>query len=130
MTIKFKPIQTTVEVIIESEHLEEPCTIVMKKPSHIDVRFQYSKMQLQLQQTLKESGLTTEDFSNKDLSVNKITLLEEILKAQVEMVKVLSIGLSSEDIEGLTTIGVIPQIIEKYNNLLVEDVKIDAEKKS
>lgn len=130
MTIKFKPIQTTVEVIIESEHLEEPCTIVMKKPSHIDVRFQYPKMQLQLQQTLKESGLTTEDFSNKDLSVNKITLLEEILKAQVEMVKVLSVGLSSEDIEGLTTIGVIPQIIEKYNNLLVEDVKIDAEKKS
>lgn len=130
MTIKFKPIKSTVEVIIESEHLEEPCVLTLKKPSHIDVRFEYPKIHLKLQEKLKESGLTTEDFSNNELTLKKFELLEEILKNQVEIVKLVSIGLTEEDIQSFVTVGLIPQIVEKYNLVIAEEVKVEAEKKS
>lgn len=130
MTIKFKPIKSTVEVIIESEHLEEPCVLTLKKPSHIDVRFEYPKMQLKLQEKLKESGLTTEDFSNNELTLKKIELLEVILKNQIEIVKLVAVNLSNNDIESFVSFGLIPQIVEKYNLVIAEEVKFEAEKKS
>lgn len=130
MTIKFKPIKSTVEVIIESEHLEEPCVLTLKKPSHIDVRFEYPKMQLKLQEKLKESGLTTEDFSNNELTLKKIELLEVILKNQIEIVKLVAVNVSNNDIESFVSFGLIPQIVEKYNLVIAEEVKFEAEKKS
>lgn len=130
MTIKLKPIKTTIEFMLESEYLEEPFQIVLKKPSHVDCMYEYPKIQIRLQEIMKASGLTSEDFASEELSLKKFEVLEALLKAQVEMVKLLKVNLTDEEIDGLTQAKLIPVIIESYNKELEKELRLEAEKKS
>lgn len=148
--IKFTLPTQVVEIPIESESLKneivnedgtitsEPVVLLLKTIDSLDVRFEYPKLLLKLQKEIKESGLSSEELSsNGDMSLEKFSILEKLLKHQVEIVKLLSIkfkgesqNITLEDIDNLSLIGVIPQIIEKNEAIMAERKKLDEQKKS
>lgn len=148
--IKFTLPTQVVEIPIESESLKneivnedgtitsEPVVLLLKTIDSLDVRFEYPKLLLKLQKEIKESGLSAEELSsNSEMSLEKFTILEKLLKHQVEMVKLLAIkfkgesqNITHEDIDNLSLIGVIPQIIEKNEAVMAERKKLDEQKKS
>jgi hypothetical protein len=141
MAIKFKEVQKVIEIeldtdMIETENGEKPVLIV-KHPSNLDVRFEYPKLGLKLKETLKASGLTEEELRTQDIDSKKFAFLEEMVKHQFEVVKLLAIkfkgeaaNITSEELEYINAAGLAPQINEKLNAELERLNKVEAEKKS